>query len=493
MVKQAPSVGRILAMVVFSFSCVGILLFLWVSFGGPVPLKPKGYEFKIAFPEATTLPTQADVRIAGVNVGKVVKLQLDKGGARTLATIDLQKSFAPIPKDTKAILRQKTLLGETYVELAPGDAKSGKLPDGARLADTQVEPTVELDEILSAFDPSTRKAFQQWVQQSAKAINGGRGQDLNDALGNLQGFAQDGAGVLDVLDRQSTDLRNLINNTGVVFHALTERDGLLRQLVVNSNNVFSATASEQNALARTFDILPTFEDESKATLAKLQGFSKNAHPVINDLKPVADRLTPTVRDLSGLAPNLETLFKQKLPPLISAAKPNLPNGARFLRGASPVMDGLHTFFPELNPILSFANFDQSVLANFLSVGGSATRYQIDPPINGSPLDALSQFGIINQRSLGIQTKLPTYDRGNAYLAPNAYTRATKLGVIESLSCANSRTGGEQKNPDSANSEPPCYVQPGLLYDSKQFPLLQKGVAPVRPAPGTYDGTKPARP
>jgi phospholipid/cholesterol/gamma-HCH transport system substrate-binding protein len=491
MVKQAPSIGRILAMVVFSFSCVGILLFLWVSFGGPVPLKPKGYEFKVAFPEATTLPTQADVRIAGVNVGKVVKLQLDKGGARTLATIDLQKAYSPIPKDTKAILRQKTLLGETYVELAPGDAHTAKLADGGRLANTQVEPTVQLDEILSAFDPSTRKAFQQWVQQSAQAINGGRGQDLNDAIGNLQGFAEDGAGVLGVLDRQSTDLQNFVKNTGVVFHALTERQGLLHDLVVNSNNVFSATASEQNALARTFDILPTFEDESKATLADLQSFSKNADPVVNDLKPVADRLAPTVKDLNGLAPNLQTLFQSKLPPLISAAKPNLPNGSRFLRGASPVMDGLHTFFPELNPILSFTNFDQAVLANFLSAGGSATRYQIDPPINGAPLDALSQFGLINQRSLGIQTTVPSYDRGNAYLAPNAYTRAAKFGVIESTSCANA--GGQQTQPDPNNSAPPCYVQPPSLFNGQDFPLLQKGDAPIKPAPGTYDGTKPARP
>jgi len=277
----------------------------------------------------------------------------------------------------------------------------------------------------------------------------------------------------------------------VVFHALTERQGMLHDLVVNSNNVFSATASEQNALARTFDILPTFEDESKATLADLQGFSKNADPVVNDLKPVADRLAPTVKDLNGLAPNLQTLFQQKLPPLISAAQPNLPNGARFLRGASPVMDGLHSFLPELNPILSFTNFDQAVLANFLSAGGSATRYQIDPPINGVPLDALSQFGLINQRSLGMQTTVPSYDRGNAYLAPNAYTRAAKTGVIESLSCANA--GGEQKNPDPNNSAPPCFVQPPSLFNGQDFPLLQKGVAPVKPAPGTYDGTKPAQP
>ena len=85
------------------------------------------------------------------------------------------------------------------------------------------------------------------------------------------------------------------------------------------------------------------------------------------------------------------------------------------------------------------------------------------------------------------------DRGNAYLAPNAYTRATKFGVIESLSCANSSTGGQQTNPDPSKNEPPCYEQPPLLFNGKDFPLLQKGEAPDKPAPGPYDGSKPARP
>jgi phospholipid/cholesterol/gamma-HCH transport system substrate-binding protein len=491
MVKQAPSFGRILAMVVFALSCFGILLFLWLSFGGPVPLRPKGYEVKVDFPEATTLAEQADVRIAGVNVGKVEKKQLDKGGARTLVTLQLKKQYAPIPKDTKAILRQKTLLGETYVELAPGDRSSGMLDDGGRLSNANVEHTVELDEIFKAFDKPTRTAFRNWVQENAQVINGGRGQDLNDAFGNLQGFAQDGAGVLSVLDRQGTDLHNFIKNTGVVFHALTERQGVLRQLIVNSNNVFSATASRDKALAQTFDILPTFEDESKATMARLQTFSQNAHPLINDLKPVADRLKPTFRDLSALSPNLKVFFQRRLPPLIEVARPNLPNGARFLRGASPVMDGLHTFFPEFNPILSFLNYYQAVVANFISIGGAALHYHPTGDINGVPVDYLSQFGVINDRSAGIQKTRPAYDRGNAYLSPNAYDRAFKFGAIEGFNCA--PTGGEKKEADPQLKAPPCYTQPPLLFDNKQFPHLNKGQDRVVPAPGQFDGSTPARP
>ena len=55
MQKAAPSLPRILIMVVFALSCFGLLLFLWLSFGGPVPLKPKPYELTVPFPEATTL------------------------------------------------------------------------------------------------------------------------------------------------------------------------------------------------------------------------------------------------------------------------------------------------------------------------------------------------------------------------------------------------------------------------------------------------------
>ena len=121
MQKQAPSFGRILTMVLFALSCFGLLLFLWLSFGGSIPLKPANYRVKVGFPEATQLGLEADVRVAGVSVGKVVGKDLDpNGGNRTVATIELDRRFAPLHRDARAILRQKTLLGETYVELTPG-------------------------------------------------------------------------------------------------------------------------------------------------------------------------------------------------------------------------------------------------------------------------------------------------------------------------------------------------------------------------------------
>ena len=56
------------------------------------------------------------------------------------ATIQLDTAYAPIPKDTKAILRQKTLLGETYVELTPGSKSAGTIPEDGRLPAGSVSP-----------------------------------------------------------------------------------------------------------------------------------------------------------------------------------------------------------------------------------------------------------------------------------------------------------------------------------------------------------------
>src|SRR4051794_26683170 len=126
MQKQAPSIGRILVAIGFALSCFGLILFLWIAFGGPIPLKPKSYRITAYFPEATQLAVEADVRIGGVSVGKVKSIELappeDRvhGQDTTEATIEIQPRYAPISSDAHAILRQKTLLGETFVELTSG-------------------------------------------------------------------------------------------------------------------------------------------------------------------------------------------------------------------------------------------------------------------------------------------------------------------------------------------------------------------------------------
>jgi phospholipid/cholesterol/gamma-HCH transport system substrate-binding protein len=481
MQKQAPTPGKLLTMVVFALSCFGLLLFLWLSFGGPIPLKPQGYRVHVAFPEATQLGLEADVRVAGVSVGKVVKKDIDpQHPNRTVATLQLDKRFAPLAQTARAILRQKTLLGETYVELTPGNPKGPKIPENGWLPDARVAKTVELDEVLKALDPVTRKAFQNWQQSLAQSIGSGaaeRGRDLNDAFGNLPGFAQDANDVLTVLDEQSAEVRNLVKNTGVVFGALNQNQAQLHNLITNSSDVFSATQKEKEALAATFRIFPTFLDESKATFAKLEGFSKNTDPLIRQLQPAARDLRPTLINTRALSPDLQHLFRN-LDPLITASKTGLPALRDVLDGTGPVLQQLQPFLENLNPVLQWLEYNQRLVGDFIGNGAGAlvdTMPVRDPNIEIGHY--LRQFGPSGPETVAIYPNRDSANRGNAYLPPTAYSgpeRAQKM-IVPSFDCKNTASGGPEttKYPNQSG-DPSCWVAPPAAYppgNTSEFPHI----------------------
>jgi virulence factor Mce-like protein len=466
MPKQAPTVARLLTMVVFAVSCFGLLMFLWLSFGGPIPLEPKGYRIEVAFPEATTLADQADVRIAGVSVGKVVGKDLDNGGNRTLTTIQLDRRYAPLPIDSRTMLRQKTLLGETYVELQPGHS-SKMLAEGGRLPDAQVAKTVELDEIFNALDPKTRAAFRTWQQELGRGIEG-HGQDVNDALGTLPGFASDADDVMRVLDSQQGAVHRLVKNTAVTFGALNQNEAQLRNLITSSKRVFDATASQNESLAQTIKIFPVFLDESKATLARLKTFSQDTDPLIRDLRPVARDLRPTLQDVHALAPDLESFFTN-LDPLISASREGLPAASKTLRGLTPVLGRLGPFLSQANPILEYLELNQSQVSDFFTNGAAAVADTTTSP-SGGVGHYLRQISPLGVESAGIFRRRPPTDRGNSYLGPMALgdPRMNDFQIFPNWDCKPS--GGETK-PNGSN--PGCIVQGRTRFQGKLQPTFPR--------------------
>jgi phospholipid/cholesterol/gamma-HCH transport system substrate-binding protein len=500
MVKKAPGIGQIAAMALFTLSVFGLLLFLWVAFGGVTPLKPQGYRFKAAFPEAALLVKEAEVRMAGVVIGKVKSKELAEGGRRVLAELELDNEFAPIPRDTRAILRQKSLLGETYVELTPGDADGEKLPDGGTLPGSQVAETVEFEELFSTFDPETQKAFQDWLQEAGVAVGGDYAQDFSDSLGNLAGFAESGADLLDPLERQKLALRRVIRDTGRVFGAASEQEGALRGLIVNGNRTFAALASRDEALADTFQVFPTFLRETRATMARLERFALDTDPLVRLLREPADDLAPTLRDLGDLAPDLEDLFRD-IDPLVDASEDGIPAAERYFEGLEPVLESARVFLPELNPILAYLQYNRTLVASFIvsgagSIGENLAGGYTRPRTARTPEHLLPQSSFFELRSFTRDATRPPWDRGNAYVAPNARWRATGLGVIESFDCRPS--GGTVRNPiDNAgiNTAPPCFAAPRSLFQDQKYPRLRRGHAPLVPGPtgGDRSGNSPARP
>ena len=482
MQKQAPSLGRIFVMVAFALSCFAILLYLWITFGGAVPLRPKGYRVTVNFPEAVTLADQADVRISGVNVGKVVGKKVVVVNKQvkplTAVTMEINHRYAPIPTNSRAILRQKTLLGETYVELTPGNRQGPKVKDGGKLANGNVAPTVQLDEIFRTFDAKTRLAFETWMQQQGIAF-AGRGQDLNDALGNLTPFAENFDKVLAVLRSQQNATSRLVRNTGVVFDALTERDGQLADLISNSNRVFKTTADRDKQLAAAFVAFPTFEDQSRAISVRLTKFANNTNPLIDQLRPAARQLSPTLIATAKLAPNLKALFED-LGPLATASKRGLPAVSSFLNSTRPVLGQVDPFLRSLNPVIDWIGQYKHEAAAFFALDTAATQATqavCDKPVqrctqgdNAKQVHYLRTTNPVNPEALAAYPKRIQSNRNNPYFQPLGYLDLARGGlkVFGNYLCTS--------NPDPT-------VLPGNGLSDETFALINQFVYGNQP-PGS---------
>ena len=165
------------------------------------------------------------MRISGVNVGKVVSVALDRRTGLTRAVMEIDPQFAPRPADTRAILRQKTLLGETYVELSPGIAERRRSsPTARRCRGARSRRPSSSTRSCRRSTPPPARAFETWMQQDGIALTN-RGQDLNAALAELYPFATNVDSVLAVLNRDSAATSTLLHDGGQVFSALSRLAG----------------------------------------------------------------------------------------------------------------------------------------------------------------------------------------------------------------------------------------------------------------------------
>ncbi len=431
--KQAPSTGRILTMVAFAGSCVGLLLFLWISFGGSIPLAPQGYRLNAEFNDAVQLAAQSDVRISGVSVGKVVSVSLDRKTGLSRAVIELQSQYAPRPADTRAILRAKSLLGETYVELTPGTQSGPRLPDGATLPRAQIAPTVDLDQILSTFDPDTRRAFMTWQQQDAIALTG-RGEDFNAAFYQLYPFATNVDSVLAVLRNDSAATSTLLRDGGQVFSALSSSPAQLQGFIRNSNAVFAATAAQDVALANTVRAFPPFLIATRSTVDRVARFAKTTKPLIDELRPAAVQLTPALQAVAVFAPELRDLLTN-IAPLTNASKAGVPALEQFLRDSVPWLARLKPYLGNLVPVINYINSYRREIAAFFANSTAATQARQSNNAQTKVLHYLRISNPVNPEVLtNYQTRLES-NRGNPYSQPDSYTKLLQgLSVFASNLC-----------------------------------------------------------
>jgi phospholipid/cholesterol/gamma-HCH transport system substrate-binding protein len=417
MSKRAPSTKQLLVIAGFALSCFGILLFLWVTFGGPTPFRAKPYQIKIPFDEATTLAEQSDVRISGVNVGKVQSIALAPNGKQALATVDINDKYAPLPESTRALLRTKTLLGETYIELTPGSRDGPQMVDGGTLPEANLTQSVQLDEIFRTFDPQTRAAFQAWMQEAAVAING-QGQALSYGIGQLEPTFTEFDKLFRTLDTQRLAVAQLFRNGATTFRALRGREGELASLIKSSNAVFQTTAARDQDIEALFRAFPTFLDESKLTLERLKTFSLNTDPLMKQLVPAAEQLSPTLVAFGNLAPEAKGFF-EGLSTVIEEAPTGFPALRKLFRdNFPPLLRAVDPFIRNLNPLLTGLSLYRHEFTAFFGNLAAATNGHLTEEIAGGVHPSfLRAMGPLNPESVSSYSSRLSINRNSAYSPP----------------------------------------------------------------------------
>lgn len=105
------------------------------------------YPLTARFSTLGQLRLQAPVRIGGVAVGRVAKIDLDPKRFDAVVTLDIDQRY-PLPADTSAGIFTSGLLGESYVGLQPGGDPENLKP-GEEIAYTQ--PAVDLIQLAGKY------------------------------------------------------------------------------------------------------------------------------------------------------------------------------------------------------------------------------------------------------------------------------------------------------------------------------------------------------
>ena len=222
-----------------------------------------------------------------------------------------------------------------------------------------------------------------------------------------------------------------MRDTGEVFAALTERQGQLRDLIVNSNRVWEVTARRNAELAGTFRILPTFLRESRITTRRVTRFAADTDPLIDQLRPAARQLSPTLIGLDALAPDLRGLF-QDLGPLVRVSRRGLPATEQVLDNTRPLLARLDPFLRQLTPIVDYLGLYRREIAAFFANDTAVTQATGAGQGTSQRLHYLRTQNPTNPEIMaGYPNRIST-NRSNPYIAPGGYTKLRTEGHLETF-------------------------------------------------------------
>ncbi len=248
------------------------------------------YTITAYFLSVEGLTPQNDVVINGTRVGKVNSVGVapddgpSPGGAQVVMEID--GSSAPLHRGTRAIIRDKGLLGNPFVQLNPGPPGAEVIPSGGTLPLQDTASPVDLDQVMDLFDPQTRARIQTLTREGGASL-ANRGSDLNTFLAALPVITQDTAAVTTKIASQDKQLSDLDVEFDRIAQMMASEDQAFRRDLTNGASLLDVTAAHEEKLKAEL----VYADRALSELAAgLKGHEHDLNQILRAMPALLDEL-----------------------------------------------------------------------------------------------------------------------------------------------------------------------------------------------------------
>jgi len=302
-----------------------IVVGTWLAFTKELPWH-NPFEFTAVFQTSNNLRLDSPVRIAGVNVGKVVKVERESDSDLIKVTMEMEDTGLPIHDDATLKIRSRIFLeGNFFVDMNPGTPSGDKIDDGDTIPVTRTSTPVQLDELLTALQTNDREQLQNLLEGLGEGLSGKptaaddadqdpsvkgetAAKSLNDSLNDAPASVKGSALVnRALLGTQPHDLSKLIAGLDKVTTALGTNEEQLKSFITNFNRFFASFADQQDNLNEAVRLLaPTVENADKsltslnAALPEIEGFAKDITPGVRETQATIRAVTPWISQAEQL-------------------------------------------------------------------------------------------------------------------------------------------------------------------------------------------------
>jgi phospholipid/cholesterol/gamma-HCH transport system substrate-binding protein len=298
------------------------------------------FELKAAFKTTNNIRPNSPVRIAGVTIGKVTRVESD-GRNGAIVTLQIKDKGQPIHADAHAAIRPRIFLeGNFFVDVQPGTPSAPVLDNGDVIPVNQTSTPVQLDQILTALQSDTRTDLQVVLKEYASALKGRGARGYRRSLQYWKPAYRDSAIVADAsLGEAEHDLSEYIAGATKVAAALDRSPTQLKALITDFNTTAAAFARSDTNLSAAIRELPRTLRAAQPALGKLNASFPPLRALVHDLRPGVRNSLPAILASTPLVEQLRGLVSQpELRGLVSDLRPTVPRLARLTTRTVPLYE-----------------------------------------------------------------------------------------------------------------------------------------------------------